>query len=85
VIKFIEIYFYDERQHCHDVTKLDDVARRHYISGALAAVLFIGLSLLATVLCFQQQCQSLKVTGKFIVTTPILNRFSTFLHHVVQK
>jgi hypothetical protein len=34
--------------HCHDVTKLIDVARRQYISGALAAVLFIGLSLLAT-------------------------------------
>jgi hypothetical protein len=62
VIKYIkqeEIYFYDERLHCHDVTKLDDVARRQYISGALAAVLFIGLSLLATV-CFQQQCQKFK-------------------------
>jgi hypothetical protein len=35
--------------HCHDVTKLNDVARRQYISGALAAVLFTGLSLLATV------------------------------------
>jgi hypothetical protein len=41
VIKYIEIYFYDERQHCHDVTKLDDVARRQYISGALAAVLLL--------------------------------------------
>jgi hypothetical protein len=26
--------------HCHDVTKLNDVARRQYISGALAAVLW---------------------------------------------
>jgi hypothetical protein len=42
VIKYIEIYFYDEKLHCHDVTKLNDVARRQYISGALAAVLFIG-------------------------------------------
>jgi hypothetical protein len=84
VIKYIEIYFYDERLHCHDVTKLNDVARRQYISGALAAVLFIGLSLLAAV-CFQQQCRNLKVIGKFIVTPPILNRFSTFLHHVVQN
>jgi hypothetical protein len=69
--------------HCHDVTKLNDVARRQYISGALAAVLwpiFAGYRI-----CFQQQCRSLKVTGKFIVTPPILNRFSTFLHHVVQN
>jgi hypothetical protein len=36
-------------------------------------------------ICFQQQCRNLKVTGKFIVTPPILNRFSTFLHHVVQN
>jgi hypothetical protein len=26
--------------HCHDVTKLNDVARGQYISGALAAVLW---------------------------------------------
>jgi hypothetical protein len=77
VIKYIEIYFYDERLHCHDVTKLNDVA-------LWCAVLFIGLSLLATV-CFQQQCRNLKVIGKFIVTSPILNRFSTFLRHVVQN
>jgi hypothetical protein len=31
------------------MSKLNDVARRQYISGALAAVLFIGLYLLATV------------------------------------
>jgi hypothetical protein len=83
MIKYIETYFYDERLHCHDVIKLNDVARRQYISGALAAVLwpiFAGYRI-----CFQQQCRSLKVTGKFIVTPPIFNRFSTCLHHVVQN
>jgi hypothetical protein len=48
------------------------------------AVLFIGLSLLATV-WFQQQCRNFKVIGKFIVTPPILNTFSTFLQHVIQN
>jgi hypothetical protein len=85
MIKYIDIYFYDERLHCHDVIKLSDVARRQYISGALAAVLFIGLCLLTTVYSFQQQCRNLKVIRKFIVTPPILNKFSTFLHHVVQN
>jgi hypothetical protein len=33
------MYFYDERLHCHNVTMLNDVA-----------ALFIGLSLLATVM-----------------------------------
>jgi hypothetical protein len=46
VIKYIEIYFYDEGLRCHNVTKLNDVARRLHISAAL----FIGLSLLVPVM-----------------------------------
>jgi hypothetical protein len=49
VTKYIEIYLYDERLHCHDVTKLNDVARRQYISGALRSLLAC-LFLLATVM-----------------------------------
>jgi hypothetical protein len=58
VIKYIEMHFYDERLHCHDVTNLNDVARRQYIGGALAAVLFIGLSLLATVYVSSSNAES---------------------------
>jgi hypothetical protein len=53
-----------------------------YMSGALRSLL---ACLRWLPLCFQQQCRNLKVIRKFIVTSPILNRFSTFLHHVVQN